>query len=371
MRHKALVKLDNKGWAMGWLDNILGNKSGGGVSIGGDNTGSVVIVNGVRVSGSGSAQGEVKSVGSAVDDARAIGAFDGAVFGNKFEVEWSNGPESASVTAAPNIQKLVTLKVVGSTLHIDFEKDKAPKDAVRVVISSPRLERLVVSGAAKAVIQNKGPVPMLKLNAEVSGAAEVNIGASPIYLDIDASGASRVVAHFGKTAKARASGSADLELVGTGAVDLSASGAANLRQKGGGCWNAKLSASGAANMSVRLSGVANTYESSGASHLNCVLEFGASVDGRSSGASSCKKKSLPAAATPAPQPSPVAPFEEDAKPKATQAAPPEASTPAKDPAAPAKADGEEQRAVAGTQKPATPEGDTPNDLRPKRTSGLK
>lgn len=133
---------------------------------------------------------KVKGSGNIAVEKRNTGDFSSIDVGGAFAVEIEAGKDfSLEVEADDNLLPLITTEVSNGTLRIDSNKRFSTGNRIKVRVSAPDIERLEVSGASKANLNN---VQNEKLVVDVGGASGVTVKGTTGVLIIDMGGASQV-----------------------------------------------------------------------------------------------------------------------------------------------------------------------------------
>lgn len=170
----------------------------------------------------------VRGNGDIVQEERTIDNFTGIETGGVFRVYVEVGEEaSLKIEAEENLMPYIVTRVKGSTLEIDQRRNLNPREPITVYVTTPRLNKVVSSGASKIYVENidsdsfrldisgAGKVKLIgeaeKFTADLSGAG--NLDAFDFQcedVDIDLSGASK--------AEIYCSGNLKTDLSGVGSV---------------------------------------------------------------------------------------------------------------------------------------------------------
>lgn len=190
---------------------------------------------------------------AAVSEARATGTFDGLEVASAIEARVTQGDAvkvRVEATDAETLKSVVTV-VKDGTLEVRLEHKTCWRCEVKVEITTPKLARLRVSGAAKAQVEGSfGPrldlqasgaaktvVRGLKaaaLSAHASGASGLELAGQVTAVELEVSGASSVEAPklVAQNVKAELSGASDAELRAEKGINADLSGASSLTVRG-------------------------------------------------------------------------------------------------------------------------------------------
>jgi hypothetical protein len=170
----------------------------------------------------------VKGSGNSATEVRDLANFQAVDVGGVFQVEITAQKDFAvEIEADDNVLGLIKTDVRGGVLHITTEKKISSRNAIRVRISAPDIERLDVSGAAKVTVdglKNGG------LRVDSSGASKIVLAGESTKLNIDVSGATKIDAENLRTENANieASGACHVTVNVTGEIRVDASGASKI-----------------------------------------------------------------------------------------------------------------------------------------------
>jgi hypothetical protein len=204
---------------------------------------------------------------------RSVGAFHSLHLSDAFDVILTQGNEER-VAVSANDQKLVssiTTEVVNGVLKIGFKSDKnmwMKNRRLKAYVSVKSLDEIKSGGASNIHIEGTLSVPKLKLSfsgasdlsgrlmvngtldADMSGASDLNIDGSAGELNIEASGASNIKA-YGFTVRSctvKASGACNVRINVEKELSAHLSGASNVYYRGGAMIK-DIKTSGASNIS--------------------------------------------------------------------------------------------------------------------------
>jgi hypothetical protein len=193
--------------------------------------------------------GAEKGSGNVASEKREVGEFSRIDVSHVFQVEVTAQSDFAvEVEADDNLLQFIKTEVRGDTLHIELDQRVKTRNAMRIRISAPNIERVDASGASRVNISN---LKNNELTVDTSGASKINVagetgnlivdvsGASQIDLgnlstviaNIEASGASHVNVNVSKDLTANASGASRITYTGPAHVSKSTSGAGSVSQK--------------------------------------------------------------------------------------------------------------------------------------------
>lgn len=133
----------------------------------------------------------IRGNGVIKSDVRTVTAFSKIDAGGFYQLDWQPGPPSLTVTTDENLLAHITTRVNGDQLKIDLDGAMAPSDGIKVVVTSPELTTVELSGAVEFVAK---PLSGAKFSLETSGAAKVTLAGKVSRLLADLTGASKLVA---------------------------------------------------------------------------------------------------------------------------------------------------------------------------------
>lgn len=194
---------------------------------------------------------DVKGNKNVVKEERSITTFSKLNVGGAFNVYLNQSDETSLVVEADeNLMENIKTEVNGDELRISSKNIKNAK-ALNIYLSSPKIERLKISGAAtlegentltaddlEIIASGASEVELMldvdELETRASGASSLTLSGSARYHEINASGASEVEAYDLVTniTDAKASGAAQLRINATKEVTSSKSGAGSISVTG-------------------------------------------------------------------------------------------------------------------------------------------
>lgn len=174
----------------------------------------------------------VKGSGVSATERRDLSDFTAVDVGGVFQVEITAQKDfGVEIEADDNLMEYIKTEVRGGVLKIRTEKKISTRNAIRIRISAPAIERLDVSGAAKVgLVDLKGG----DLTIDSSGASKVTATGEAAKLVVDVSGASKIDASGlqAATASVDASGASRVNVNVTGELRSDASGASKITYHG-------------------------------------------------------------------------------------------------------------------------------------------
>jgi len=174
----------------------------------------------------------VKGSGVMTTEKRDLSDFNAVDVGGIFQVEITTQKDfGVEIEADDNLTGYIKTEVRNGVLRIRTEKKISTRNAIRVRISAPAIDRLEVSGAAKV---NVVDLKESELTIDSSGASKVTATGEAAKLIVDVSGASKIDAGGLQAASAvvDASGASHVSVNVTGELRSDASGASKVTYSG-------------------------------------------------------------------------------------------------------------------------------------------
>jgi hypothetical protein len=178
------------------------------------------------------ADAQVKGSGAARTEARAVGSFSKLSAGGAIHLTITVGGATAvTVTADDNVVPLIRTRVQADRLIIDTADGYTPRTPVAVVVTTPRLTALGLSGATTAEARG---LTGDRFALDLSGASHATLTGATTAIAIEASGAAQLDGRALATqdATVSASGASQLELAVARALTVEASGASEVAYRG-------------------------------------------------------------------------------------------------------------------------------------------
>lgn len=155
----------------------------------------------------------IRGNGVIKSDTRSVTAFSKIDAGGFYELDWQPGPPSLTVTTDENLLPHITTSVSGDQLKIELDGAMAPSDGIKVVVTSPELTTVELSGAVEFVAK---PLAGAKFSLDTSGAVKVTLAGKVARLLANLTGASKLVAADLQTEDV------ELSVTGAGKADVTA-----------------------------------------------------------------------------------------------------------------------------------------------------
>lgn len=183
-----------------------------------------------------------KGEGANVGETRPVAAFERIETAYGIDVIVHIGPaQPIEVRAQANILPLVTTAVAGGTLHIAASQELNALVAVTVVITTPDIDGIALSGGGDGTITGFAGD---RLDVTMSGGGDLTVDGTAVQVSVDASGGSE--AHL----SGLAIGTLEVELSGGSGVEARVSNEVRGSASGG----AHVTINGDARLSVQTSG---------------------------------------------------------------------------------------------------------------------
>jgi hypothetical protein len=144
-----------------------------------------------------------------------------------YQIQWSSGEPSISISTDENLLPFITTSVTNDTLHIDQKENLKPTKGIRINISSASLSDVQLNGAVSLAASN---LLGSELKLESNGASSMYVQGSVTNLKVNFSGAGSLKAKGlqAQSAKVSLSGACSADLTVTESLDASVSGAGTI-----------------------------------------------------------------------------------------------------------------------------------------------
>ena len=166
----------------------------------------------------------------------SLGSFNEVEAGGHFEIEITAGAkQEITLFADSDDLSMIDVTVSDETLILKTKRRGllwgATPGSVKVVIKTPTLDAVDISGAGKLNLMN---LKSKEFSLAISGAATAALAGNVEMLEIDISGSGKVRAFNleAKVVKADVSGAGDVEVYATKIIDANVSGVGKLVYKG-------------------------------------------------------------------------------------------------------------------------------------------
>lgn len=178
------------------------------------------------------ADAQVKGTGTARTEARAVGRFSKLSAGGAIHLTITVGGATAvTVTADDNVVPLIRTRVQADRLIIDSADGYTSRTPIEVVVTTPRLTALGLSGATTAEARG---LTGDRFALDLSGDSHATLTGTATAIAIAASGAAQLDGRAMATqdATVSASGASQLDLAVARALTVEASGASDVAYRG-------------------------------------------------------------------------------------------------------------------------------------------
>jgi hypothetical protein len=174
----------------------------------------------------------VEGSGRIVQQSRNVGQFRAVRTMGSENVEVRFGPKSSVVIAADdNILPLLSTRVVDGTLKLESRGSYRTHEAIRVWITTPKLEEFTSMGSGNVVIHDLNS-PHFKLTLQGSGDIQANGRIGELDLVLMGSGRARLADLWATDVSAGVFGSGEATVHATGKLDAQMFGSGVLRYIG-------------------------------------------------------------------------------------------------------------------------------------------
>lgn len=178
------------------------------------------------------ADADVRGSGQPGREARKVASFSEISLAGSMALEVTVGPAtSVVVTGDANVVPLVRTAVRGDRLLIDTRESYSSQQPLVVRVTTPRLTALASSGSGDSTVRGTAGA---NLDLLVSGSGEIDAAGRTerLVARVTGSGAIEAAGLTAAQARASVSGSGDIELTVTEALDASVSGSGRIRYRG-------------------------------------------------------------------------------------------------------------------------------------------
>jgi len=173
----------------------------------------------------------VKGNGVIKTENRPIADFSSIKVAGGYQIKWSAGKPSLTITADENLLPLIRATASAGRLKIGSEEALRPTRDITIVLSSASLSEARLSGGNSL---NAGPIsgPWLKLKS--TGASDITVDGSVTDLKVTMTGAGKLNAKSlqAKNATLSLTGAAEADVAVTEMLKVSVTGAATLTYSG-------------------------------------------------------------------------------------------------------------------------------------------
>jgi len=162
---------------------------------------------------------------------RSISDFSKVVVSGAYKIKWSSGKPGLNISSDENLLPLIKTVVSGNTLRIDSEENLAPTKTTTIILCSPSLAAMQLSGGRSF---KASQISGHDLTIESSGAWDISIDGSITKLEANLAGASELNAKALQTQTARLSllGASDARVTVSDTLKVSVVGACSVTYSG-------------------------------------------------------------------------------------------------------------------------------------------
>jgi hypothetical protein len=175
---------------------------------------------------------EVRGSGKRVMEKRNVGPFTVISAEGAFDIEVTCQKDLAvEIEGDDNILSVVTAEVSNNMLQLRNTKNYASSEPVKIRISVPNLERLIVEGAGHVDVKG---LKNEKFEIDAEGAPAINVSGTTKLVDIDSSGAGKIDTHnlHAQRAVVDSKGVSRIDIDVTDQLDVTVSGPSSVYYKG-------------------------------------------------------------------------------------------------------------------------------------------
>ena len=173
----------------------------------------------------------IKGDGVIKTESRPLSDFSELAVEGAYKITWTTGKPALTISTDQNLLPLIKTTVSGNTLQIHKEENLRPTKGITIVLSSPSLSDIKVTGAVMLTAE-KLSGQALKLECE--GASQIRVAGSVTNLEANLTGASKLDADSLQTQTATLSldGASYGNITVTETLSASISGAGMLTYSG-------------------------------------------------------------------------------------------------------------------------------------------
>lgn len=204
--------------------------------------------------------------GNVVEESRHVSGYNGIDLRCNATIDYvQDSVFSISLSAQSNILEVLRTSVEGETLVIEFDKGVRRHKPIHIVIHSPGVNALLLSGSGRINTSNtisgsdlslrisgSGNINISSLNVQqlsagISGSGNINLAggtATSESFSVSGSGNIKALDVSAATNTSKISGSGDISVKASDALDLIITGSGNIRYTGTPVINSRISGSG-------------------------------------------------------------------------------------------------------------------------------
>lgn len=208
----------------------------------------------------------VRGKGDVVTETRNVAGFSAIRLNCDADVEYTQDSVfRVEVTGQPNVLEVLDIKVVGKELKIDYNRDVWSHKNVKMVVHSPQITAMTISGSGH--IRSDGIVNSDHLDLNISGSGNITLwqvdgqnlsatisgsgnteilGGKVANTTFQVSGSGNINAEYLESQRntSRISGSGNITVNASEEINVTISGSGDLRYRGTASVNATVSGSG-------------------------------------------------------------------------------------------------------------------------------
>jgi Putative auto-transporter adhesin, head GIN domain len=175
--------------------------------------------------------GGIRGNGHLITEQRKVEPFINIDAGGAFQVDWSSGSPSASITIDENLIQYVAMEVRDKVLHVSTTRSIRPRHSIKLDLTSNALESASFSGASRLTAHQ---LSGSKFYLETTGASNATLDGAVDELVANLTGASDLRAESLQTKRAEVSvtGAADARIAVTDDLRVSITGAGKVEYIG-------------------------------------------------------------------------------------------------------------------------------------------
>jgi Putative auto-transporter adhesin, head GIN domain/Prokaryotic membrane lipoprotein lipid attachment site len=175
--------------------------------------------------------GGLRGNGNVVTEQRNVAPFSNVKVEGAFQVEWRNGPPSASIATDENLMQYIEIQSTGNTLHVRTQRSVRPTHSIKLMLASASLESASFSGASQFIAHQLNAA---RFAFETAGASKVTLDGSVGELTASMTGASDLRAESLQTKGAELSltGASDARVTVSDSLKVSITGAGKVEYGG-------------------------------------------------------------------------------------------------------------------------------------------
>jgi len=173
----------------------------------------------------------VKGDGVIKTENRPIADFSSIKVAGGYQIKWSGGKPSLTISADENLLPLIRTDVIDGTLRVDSKESLRPTRDITIILSSSALAEVHLTGGNNLQARQVSG-PQLKLRS--TGASDITVDGAVTTLDVTMTGASKLDAKSlqARNATLSLTGASDADVNVTDKLKVSVTGAGSLTYSG-------------------------------------------------------------------------------------------------------------------------------------------